>query len=269
MTMASTMAASSRSCSRRQYYRALALVCLLSFHGCALGLSGLKPTTRGLQRNALSRAASFAAKDNATVAPKTALSRQPNLQLSGFPSNGVNPPARDSQLQQSETSVEGERASRIPIRKMALSVLAITALSVGIGKRKGISLLLSQIDLSGLHRWLLGTLGKLNETGNAGLALYAFVFALWTITVGVTTPIETAGGFVFGAKRAIVANAFGTLGGAHVAVARASQELGHECFGNQKQILCCLGVSPWLSIHRLMVVFGRGNSQSRNTGGCT
>jgi uncharacterized membrane protein YdjX (TVP38/TMEM64 family) len=167
----------------------------------------------------LFRTASFAAASNGVVAPKRSLSLQPhaNLPLSGFPLNGVTAPARDSQLQESQGSLEGERTSRFPVRKVALAVFAITALSVGFGRRQDINHLFSQVDLSGVHRWLLITLIKLNETGNAGLALYAFLFALWTITVGVTTPIETAGGFVFGAKRAIIANSFGTLGGALVA----------------------------------------------------
>ncbi|CAB9498332.1 SNARE associated Golgi protein [Seminavis robusta] len=34
------------------------------------------------------------------------------------------------------------------------------------------------------------------------------------MTVGITTPVETAAGFAFGAKRAIVANALGKIGGA-------------------------------------------------------
>lgn len=212
------MAASSHSSTRRQF-PGLAIVCLLSFHGCALGWSGLKPSRLELQRNSLFRTASFAATANGMISPKSPLSGRPheNLPLSAFPPNGVTSPARDSQLQQSQSSVEGARASRLAIRKVALSVLAIAALSVGFGRRQDIQHLLRQIDLSGVHRWLLGTLNKLNDTGNAGLALYAVIFALWTITVGVTTPIETAGGFVFGAKRAIVANAFGTLGGALVA----------------------------------------------------
>jgi uncharacterized membrane protein YdjX (TVP38/TMEM64 family) len=60
-------------------------------------------------------------------------------------------------------------------------------------------------------------LDKLNRAGNAGLILYATILCVWTITVGITTPVETAAGFAFGAKRAILANAIGTIGGALIA----------------------------------------------------
>ena len=208
------------------YFSALVvLVCLLSFNGFVLGLSGLKPTRHALANKHRSfRTASFTTQDNATAAPTNHhhhLSRQTEtkIQLSTLLASNDGTPASDSPLQtpsQSSSSVF-QRLSRRQIRQVTFSLLAMVALSVGLGRRRDIVQLLSQIDLSGLHRWLLGTLSKLNDTGDAGLALYAVIFCLWTMTVGVTTPIETAGGFVFGAKRAILANTFGTLGGALVA----------------------------------------------------
>lgn len=101
-------------------------------------------------------------------------------------------------------------------RKIALSVLAVAACSLGFVKRQELILPLLPY-LKGVNQWLRRSLDSLNKAGNAGLGLYGVLFCLWTMTVGVTTPVETAAGFAFGAKRAILVNALGKSLGALVA----------------------------------------------------
>eukprot|EP00593_Proboscia_inermis_P017119 CAMPEP_0171305612 /NCGR_PEP_ID=MMETSP0816-20121228/15498_1 /TAXON_ID=420281 /ORGANISM="Proboscia inermis, Strain CCAP1064/1" /LENGTH=242 /DNA_ID=CAMNT_0011786593 /DNA_START=160 /DNA_END=888 /DNA_ORIENTATION=- len=59
-----------------------------------------------------------------------------------------------------------------------------------------------------------GQLDRLSEMGIPGLIAYSVAFAVWEITVGVTTPVETAAGMAFGVKRGIIASASGKIGGA-------------------------------------------------------
>ncbi|CAJ1967372.1 unnamed protein product [Cylindrotheca closterium] len=57
-------------------------------------------------------------------------------------------------------------------------------------------------------------LDRLNGAGTKGQVIYTLSLVLWTMTVGVTTPIETAAGIAFGTKKGIVCNALGKTGGA-------------------------------------------------------
>ena len=99
-------------------------------------------------------------------------------------------------------------------KKIALSVLAAIICGAGILQRQELLLFFSSfINMDQVNASLRNFLDKFNQAGNAGLVLYAILFCLWTMTVGVTTPIETAAGFVFGARRAIPMNLVGKLGG--------------------------------------------------------
>jgi len=60
-------------------------------------------------------------------------------------------------------------------------------------------------------------LDNLAVLGTPGIVMYIFAFMLWEITVGVTTPIETAAGMAFGLKHGIIANAIGKTSGAIIA----------------------------------------------------
>lgn len=57
-------------------------------------------------------------------------------------------------------------------------------------------------------------LDRLNGAGIKGQAIYTLSLLLWTMTVGITTPLETAAGIAFGAKKGIICNAIGKIGGA-------------------------------------------------------
>ena len=64
---------------------------------------------------------------------------------------------------------------------------------------------------------LASGLDALAGLGTPGLVMYIFAFMFWEITVGVTTPVETAAGMAFGLKKGIMANAIGKTCGAVIA----------------------------------------------------
>lgn len=57
-------------------------------------------------------------------------------------------------------------------------------------------------------------LDGLNDSGIKGQVIYTLSLLLWTMTVGITTPVETAAGIAFGLKKGIVCNAIGKISGA-------------------------------------------------------
>jgi len=64
---------------------------------------------------------------------------------------------------------------------------------------------------------LAAALDSLSALGTPGILMYIFAFMLWEITIGVTTPVETAAGMAFGLKNGIIANAVGKTSGAVIA----------------------------------------------------
>ena len=54
----------------------------------------------------------------------------------------------------------------------------------------------------------------LDGARTSGLVTYALSMWLWEITVGITTPIETAAGMAFGWTKGILASGVGKIGGA-------------------------------------------------------
>lgn len=59
--------------------------------------------------------------------------------------------------------------------------------------------------------WLLAALDKLGAAGVAGLVAYAVLFLLWEMTLGITTPVETAAGMAFGIQGGILASGAGKI----------------------------------------------------------
>ena len=57
----------------------------------------------------------------------------------------------------------------------------------------------------------------LSSLGTVGLAFYSLTLMIWEMTVGVTTPVETAAGMAFGFTKAAIANAIGKISGAILA----------------------------------------------------
>lgn len=61
---------------------------------------------------------------------------------------------------------------------------------------------------------LLSSLDGLSRSGSKGMVLYAVGFLFWTMTMGMTTPIETAAGMAFPLSKAIPLSLVGKIGGA-------------------------------------------------------
>lgn len=68
--------------------------------------------------------------------------------------------------------------------------------------------------ISDLKSSLISILDGLSHSGTTGMAIYAISFIIWTMTVGVTTPIETAAGMAFPLQKSIPLSAIGKIGGA-------------------------------------------------------
>ncbi len=64
---------------------------------------------------------------------------------------------------------------------------------------------------------LATNLDRLASQGTKGLILYTLAFMLWEVTVGVTTPCETAAGMAFGFQKGVIANVIGKTSGAMIA----------------------------------------------------
>lgn len=67
---------------------------------------------------------------------------------------------------------------------------------------------------SDLQKSLISILDGLSQSGTKGMAIYTVSFILWTMTVGVTTPVETAAGLAFPLNKSIPLSAVGKIGGA-------------------------------------------------------
>jgi uncharacterized membrane protein YdjX (TVP38/TMEM64 family) len=67
---------------------------------------------------------------------------------------------------------------------------------------------------SELQQSLISLLDNLSNSGTKGMIVYAISFILWTMSVGVTTPIETAAGMAFPLIQSIPLSAVGKIGGA-------------------------------------------------------
>lgn len=67
---------------------------------------------------------------------------------------------------------------------------------------------------AGANARLTSVLGRLSRAGPRGLAAYAAFFTLWEMTVGITTPVETAAGMAFGRTRGMLASGAGKVLGA-------------------------------------------------------
>jgi hypothetical protein len=94
---------------------------------------------------------------------------------------------------------------------LLLSTIGIMAgVAVLFSKRKAILATLDYLQ----NKWLLTTLDNLHAAGPRGLLLYTVGFVVWEMTVGMTTPVETAAGMAFGPARGIVASGIGKVVGA-------------------------------------------------------
>ena len=61
---------------------------------------------------------------------------------------------------------------------------------------------------------IVSVLDRMSQSGTKGMVAYVLSFTAWTMTVGVTTPVETAAGMAFPLKQSIPLSALGKIGGA-------------------------------------------------------
>eukprot|EP00980_Cylindrotheca_fusiformis_P014669 scaffold3987_cov134-Cylindrotheca_fusiformis.AAC.19 len=105
-------------------------------------------------------------------------------------------------------------------KRILRSVLSITAILAVVGiANKDATLRLIQAwkqnySSAKIRDKMVPILDQANAAGLKGQLAYTFCLLLWTMTVGVTTPVETAAGIAFGFERGVICNAVGKIGGA-------------------------------------------------------
>ncbi len=108
------------------------------------------------------------------------------------------------------TEADDTKKSPSKLKKVILSTV-LCGLAVAIAcNREAIA----QFDFK---QKLATNLDRLASQGTKGLILYTLAFMLWEITVGVTTPCETAAGMAFGFQKGLIANVIGKTSGAIIA----------------------------------------------------
>jgi uncharacterized membrane protein YdjX (TVP38/TMEM64 family) len=109
----------------------------------------------------------------------------------------------------------GRRKVRDCLNQLVICSAVICLIVLGIPSPCFASGIISHIPtLSDLKSSLVSILDGLSQSGTAGMAIYTLSFIIWTMTVGVTTPIETAAGMAFPLQKSIVLSAIGKIGGA-------------------------------------------------------
>lgn len=113
-----------------------------------------------------------------------------------------------------------EVSSKKKTRRVVLSVVSAACVLaiVGLARRDFLLTVLDtwreKYSAARLRDKIVPILDNLNDSGYKGMVAYTFGLLLWTMTVGVTTPIETAAGIAFGVKKGIICSAIGKIGGA-------------------------------------------------------
>ena len=107
------------------------------------------------------------------------------------------------------TNTENDSPSKL--KKLVLPTLLCSALVILLAVNR------KSISAFNLKDELATGLDTLAGLGTPGVIMYIIAFALWEITIGVTTPVETAAGMAFGLKNGIIANAIGKTSGAIIA----------------------------------------------------
>ena len=115
---------------------------------------------------------------------------------------------QSSGLGLSSQSENEEISSKSVVVKKVLSVLFVASIAAMVFVNWEV---ISAFDLKAE---VTNFLNYLSGLGMKGVIIYTIAFMLWEIGVGVTTPVETAAGMVFGLKYGIIANAVGKTSGA-------------------------------------------------------
>lgn len=111
----------------------------------------------------------------------------------------VNMMTRDDHL---SSSREISKLTLSSTRKLLSRALLLGLLALGFSKRLAVLEFLDYVK----NEWLMTTLHQLSASGPKGLTIYSITFCIWTVLIGVTTPVETAAGMAFGARQGILAS---------------------------------------------------------------
>ncbi|KAL7442557.1 hypothetical protein ACHAXM_008453 [Skeletonema potamos] len=104
------------------------------------------------------------------------------------------------------------------VHKNKVAALAILFAGMGLAYPSpcfAASSILSHIPSpSDFKQAVVSILDGMSQSGTKGMVTYVLSFTAWTMTVGVTTPVETAAGMAFPLRQSIPLSAFGKIGGA-------------------------------------------------------
>jgi uncharacterized membrane protein YdjX (TVP38/TMEM64 family) len=136
----------------------------------------------------------------------------------------------------------GSPLPRLASSSSLIGMILVTAV-LAVWKRQALGGLFLFIK----NEWLLQTLDALSAAGPKGLVAYTLMLLVWEMTVGITTPIETAAGAAFGILPGILASGMGKLLGAYLAFwlarTRYADKVQQHVLGDTNELLALLGDS--------------------------
>ena len=141
-----------------------------------------------------------------------------NQQLESlYRSNQVSGPRQSTLLYSGNPSKP--LTSKVNNNKNNIAALAIVLAGIGLTAYPSpcfaASSILSNIPSpSKFKEAIVSVLDGMSQSGTKGMVAYVLSFTAWTMTVGVTTPVETAAGMAFPLKQSIPLSALGKIGGA-------------------------------------------------------
>jgi len=89
------------------------------------------------------------------------------------------------------------------IAKIIILALSVVVASAGVVSNR---VVLTQQLTYVTKEWLVRTLEHLHGAGYRGVVVYMLVFLVWNMTIGISTPVETAAGMAFGPLTGILAS---------------------------------------------------------------
>ena len=103
-------------------------------------------------------------------------------------------------------------------KKNKIAVLAVVFAGIGLACPSpcfaASSVLSNTPSPSNFKEGIISILDGMSQSGIKGMISYVLSFTVWTMTVGVTTPVETAAGMAFPLRQSITLSAMGKIGGA-------------------------------------------------------
>ena len=131
----------------------------------------------------------------------------------------INPSiSHQSALLYSVDPAKSSFTTKIHNNKNKIAALALVLTGIGLTNPSpcfAASNILSNIPSpSKFKEAIVSVLDGMSQSGTKGMVAYVLSFTAWTMTVGVTTPVETAAGMAFPLRQSIPLSALGKIGGA-------------------------------------------------------